>query len=70
MLSAALNRRVALMGILLLAMFLHFFRLEQKGYANLYYAAAVKSMLTRWHNFILRTRGTFERRRTSYESQR
>ena len=43
--------RVALVGILLLAVFLHFFRLEQEGYANLYYAAAVKSMLTSWHNF-------------------
>lgn len=51
--------RVALTGILLLAVFLHFFRLEQEGYANLYYAAAVKSMLTPpprggqggWHNF-------------------
>ncbi|MBL7065461.1 MAG: glycosyltransferase family 39 protein [Anaerolineae bacterium] len=43
--------RVALAGILLLAVFLHFFRLEQEGYANLYYAAAVKSMLTSWHNF-------------------
>ena len=43
--------RVALAGILLLAVFLHFFRLEQEGYANLYYAAAVKSMLTSWRNF-------------------
>ena len=43
--------RLALAGILLLAVFLHFFRLEQEGYANLYYAAAVKSMLTSWHNF-------------------
>jgi len=44
-------RRLALVGILLLALFLHFFRLEQEGYANLYYAAAVKSQLTSWHNF-------------------
>jgi len=43
--------RLALAGVLLLAVFLHFFRLEQEGYANLYYAAAVKSMLTSWHNF-------------------
>ena len=41
--------RFALAGVLLLAAFLHFFRLEQQGYANLYYAAAVKSMLTSWH---------------------
>lgn len=43
--------RIGLAGILLLAVFLHFFRLEQEGYANLYYAAAVKSMLTSWRNF-------------------
>jgi len=37
--------------ILLLALFLHFFRLDQEGFANLYYAATVRSMLTSWHNF-------------------
>ncbi|MEK7278602.1 MAG: glycosyltransferase family 39 protein, partial [Chloroflexota bacterium] len=42
---------LALIGILLVAVFLHFYRLDQEGYANLYYAAAVKSMLTSWHNF-------------------
>ncbi|HIQ00698.1 MAG TPA: phospholipid carrier-dependent glycosyltransferase, partial [Anaerolineales bacterium] len=43
--------RVALAGVLLLVVFLSFFRLEQEGYGNLYYAAAVKSMLTDGHNF-------------------
>jgi len=43
--------RLALVGILLLALFLHFFRLDQEKYANQYYAAAVKSQLTSWHNF-------------------
>jgi 4-amino-4-deoxy-L-arabinose transferase-like glycosyltransferase len=43
--------RLALVGILLLAVSLHFFRLGQEGYANLYYAAAVKSMLISWDNF-------------------
>lgn len=43
--------RLALVSILLLTLFLHFFRLEQEGYANQYYAAAVKSQLTSWHNF-------------------
>lgn len=38
-------------AVLLLAVFLHFFGLERVGYGNLYYAAAVKSMLTSWHNF-------------------
>lgn len=42
---------LALGGVLFLALCLHFFQLEQIGYGNLYYAAAVKSMLTSWHNF-------------------
>jgi len=44
-------RRFTLVGVLLLAVFLHFFRLAREGYANLYYAAAVKSQLLSWHNF-------------------
>lgn len=43
--------RWALGGVLLLAVFLHFYNLQQVGYGNLYYAAAVKSMLQSWHNF-------------------
>ena len=43
--------RIALVGILIVAGFLHFFRLDQEGFANQYYATAVKSMLTSWHNF-------------------
>jgi 4-amino-4-deoxy-L-arabinose transferase-like glycosyltransferase len=43
--------RFALTGILALASFLDFFRLGQRGFANLYYAAAVRSMLQNWHNF-------------------
>jgi len=42
---------VALLGVMVLATFLRFFRLEQEGYGNLYYAATVKSMLTSGHNF-------------------
>jgi len=49
--TARVWHRIALAGILLLALFYSFFRLEQEGYGNLYYAAAVKSMLTSWHNF-------------------
>ena len=41
----------ALCVVLLLALFLDFFRLGQRGYSNLYYAAAVRSMLLNWHNF-------------------
>ncbi len=43
--------RLALLGVILLAIALNFVRLEQEGYGNLYYAATVKSMLTSWHNF-------------------
>ena len=45
------RHRAALIAILSLAVFLHFFRLDQEGFANTYYAAAVKSMLMSWHNF-------------------
>src|SRR5450755_72271 len=41
----------ALCVVLLLALFLDLFRLGQRGYSNLYYAAAVRSMLLNWHNF-------------------
>ncbi|HLJ66828.1 MAG TPA: glycosyltransferase family 39 protein [Chloroflexota bacterium] len=43
--------RVALASILLLAAILDFFQLNRVGLGNTYYAAAVKSMLTSWHNF-------------------
>ncbi len=43
--------RAALAPILVLAASLEFIGLSGEGYANSYYAAAVKSMLTSWHNF-------------------
>jgi 4-amino-4-deoxy-L-arabinose transferase-like glycosyltransferase len=43
--------RRALMAILALSAFCEFFQLSRIGLGNLYYAAAVKSMLTSWHNF-------------------
>ena len=42
---------MALWSILALAVCLNFYRLDQNGYTNEYYAAAVKSMLANWHNF-------------------
>jgi len=42
---------VALTGVLAVAAFLDFFRLSRNGYANTYYAGAVRSMLRSWHNF-------------------
>ena len=41
----------ALGCVLALAAFLDFFHLSRNGYANTYYAAAVRSMSRSWHNF-------------------
>ena len=49
--ATQLWQRIALAMILLLAAFMNLFRLEQNGYGNTYYAAAIKSMLLNWHNF-------------------
>ncbi|HEY7417387.1 MAG TPA: glycosyltransferase family 39 protein [Ktedonobacteraceae bacterium] len=55
--ATALWQRVALGAIIVLSIFLNFFRLGQNQFAditagvNSYYAAAVKSMLMNWHNF-------------------
>lgn len=43
--------RFGLALILLLSTVLEFVGLAGEGYANSYYAAGVKSMLTSWHNF-------------------
>src|SRR3954470_700254 len=43
--------RLALAAVLILSAFLNLFRLTSLGYRNTYYAAAVKDMLTSWHNF-------------------
>ena len=45
------RRRQALALILLLAAFCDFFALQRNGFANLYYAAAIRGMLESWHNF-------------------
>jgi 4-amino-4-deoxy-L-arabinose transferase-like glycosyltransferase len=43
---------VPLAAILALAACLDFWNLTQNGYANTYYAGAVRSMLKSWHNFL------------------
>lgn len=43
--------KAALLMIMALAGFLSFYAVGQEGYANQYYSAAVRSMLTSWHNF-------------------
>ncbi len=44
-------RHGALGVVLLVATAFNLWALDREGYANTYYAAAVKSMLTSWHNF-------------------
>ena len=51
-LSAVLERRRLLLGlVLLLGAFTNFYQLQREGFANLYYSAAIRSMLESWHNF-------------------
>ena len=42
---------LGLLIVLGVAVPMHVVALDREGYANTYYAAAVKSMLTSWHNF-------------------
>src|SRR5437588_2190727 len=44
--------RLALGIVLLISIFMNFFQLEQNGFANLYYAAAIRIMLDNWKNFL------------------
>jgi 4-amino-4-deoxy-L-arabinose transferase-like glycosyltransferase len=43
--------RISLAAILLLSIFMEFFKLGQNGYGNLFYAAGIRSMIDSWHNF-------------------
>jgi len=43
--------RFALGAVLLISVFMNFYQLGQNGFANLYYASAIRSMLDNWHNF-------------------
>lgn len=43
--------QVGLIVILAISAFLNIWDLNREGYGNSYYAAAIKSMLTSWHNF-------------------
>lgn len=44
--------RLGLPPVLLLAAALRLWRLDQNGWGNEYYGAAVRSMSTGWHNFL------------------
>jgi 4-amino-4-deoxy-L-arabinose transferase-like glycosyltransferase len=43
--------RITLAVIVVIEAFLSFYQLQQNGYGNEFYAAAVRSMLDSWHNF-------------------
>src|SRR6266699_67888 len=42
---------LALVGVMLISIFMNFYQLGQNGFGNLYYAAGGRSMLNNWHNF-------------------
>jgi 4-amino-4-deoxy-L-arabinose transferase-like glycosyltransferase len=42
---------LALGGVIFISIFMNFYQLGQNGFANLYYAAAIRSMLVNWRNF-------------------
>ena len=44
-------QRIALGIVMLISIFMNFYRLGQNGFGNLYYAAGVRSMADSWHNF-------------------
>src|SRR6059058_4509879 len=44
--------RPELLGLLVLAAVLYLWALNQNGWANEYYSAAVRSMASSWHNFL------------------
>jgi 4-amino-4-deoxy-L-arabinose transferase-like glycosyltransferase len=44
--------RPELLGLLLLAAVLNLWALDQNGWANDYYSAAIRSMASSWHNFL------------------
>jgi 4-amino-4-deoxy-L-arabinose transferase-like glycosyltransferase len=41
----------ALVGVMLVSLFMNFYQLGQNGFGNLYYAAGIRSMMDSWHNF-------------------
>src|ERR1700736_100491 len=44
-------QRLGLGGVMLVSIFMNFYQLGQNGFGNLYYAAAIRSMLDNLHNF-------------------
>lgn len=50
-LPSRLWHRLALGAVILISIFMNFYQLGQNGFANLYYAAAIRSILDNLHNF-------------------
>jgi 4-amino-4-deoxy-L-arabinose transferase-like glycosyltransferase len=50
--SSRLWQRLGLIAVMLVSIFMNFYQLGQNGFGNLYYAAAIRSMLDSWHNFL------------------
>jgi 4-amino-4-deoxy-L-arabinose transferase-like glycosyltransferase len=50
--ALAIARHVGFPIVVALSAVLNLHRLSQNGYANVFYSAAVKSMLRSWHNFV------------------
>src|SRR5438552_18193194 len=48
---SSLWQRLALAVVMLISLFMNFYQLGQNGFGNLYYAAAIRSMLDNLHNF-------------------
>src|SRR3954451_15901961 len=51
-LRAVARPRPELLGLLVLAAVLNLWALDQNGWANEYYSAAIRSMASSWHNFL------------------
>ncbi|HEV2580824.1 MAG TPA: hypothetical protein VGT44_08230 [Ktedonobacteraceae bacterium] len=63
-------RRLSLAGVVLVSIFMNFYQLGQNGFANLYYAAAIRSMLDSWHTRGLPVVGTESRNSNQYTPKR
>jgi 4-amino-4-deoxy-L-arabinose transferase-like glycosyltransferase len=50
--SSALPARIGLAGVLAVSALLDFLHLDRNGWANDYYAGAVRSMTSSWHDFL------------------
>lgn len=64
--ARAVPEHVALTAVIVLSTVLNVIHLDGEGYANTYYAAAVKSMLMNWRNFFV----SFAYQQRSYDRRK